>query len=172
MLKVPILGVWFLPNKVSSQNLFSFFSPEASSADGDLPDTTYPSTWGRWNFYWSFGCLYNIGPVLPASSQLAVPTISPKTRKAKNCLALWRLKSMYKQLIQNAYWSSHRVINNLLFLMKIFIKYLAMLTISHNVCRTLKLHFNSNVNALCKRIFLHFSICEIKMVKIKGRTQV
>lgn len=48
MLKVPILGVWFLPNKASSQNLFSFFPPpEASSADGDLPDTTYPSTWGR-----------------------------------------------------------------------------------------------------------------------------
>lgn len=47
MLKVPILGVWFLPNKVSSQNLFSFFPPEASSAEGDLPDTTYPSTWGR-----------------------------------------------------------------------------------------------------------------------------
>lgn len=117
MLKVPILGVWFLPNKVSSRNLFSFFPPpEASSADGDLPDTTYPSTWGRWNFYWSFGCLYNIGPVLPFSSQLAVPTISPKTRKAKNCLALWRLKSMYKQLIQNAYWSSHRAINSLLFL--------------------------------------------------------
>lgn len=58
------------------------------------------------------------------------------------------------------------------FFMKIFIKYLAMLTISHNVCRTLKLHFNSNVNALCKRIFLHVSSCEIKMVKIKGRTQV